>query len=263
MIFPTKFVRWDEVIEWSWRLASKIKESNWKPDVVIGVGRGGYVVSRILCDLLDVERLIGIPIKWQEQEIKKGGETYLADLIRVYVKALDSKTSIDEGIAQVVAKLKPIITVDQEVDLKGANSLLVEEIVATGMHLKLAKEILERKWNAGEVKTATLVWKGPTTFTPDFYVVKPRRFVWFQFPWSRLNDYVEFLRVMLVEESKRSNKFVWSISEVKEKFVVWYGAKPDEKYHDKYLKEALNILEKYGIIKLLNNEKISVTVAIN
>jgi len=260
LIFPTKFVKWDEVVEWSWRLASKVKESTkWKPQVIVGVGRGGYVVSRILCDLLDVENLVAIPIKWQELKKKGEGERYLADLIRVYARASDVKT-IDEGIARVVAGLKPIVTLDQKVDLKGQYPLLVEEIVATGMHLKMAKEILEEKWNAGEIKTATLIWKAPTAaHTPDFYIVKPGKFVWFQFPWSRLSDYVQFLKVMLVEESKRDKKFVWSTIEVEEKFAAWYGARPDRRY----LKEALNVLERYEVVKLLSSGEISVTVPTN
>jgi len=259
LIFPTKFVSWDEVFEWSWRLASKVKESNWKPQVIVGVGRGGYVVSRILCDLLEVESLVAVPLKWQELR-KREGERYLADLIRVYARASDAKASVDKGIAGVVAGLKTVVAVDQEADLKGQNSLLVEEIVATGMHLKVAKEVLEKRWNAGEIKTATLVWKAPTAaHTPDFYVVKPGRFVWFQFPWSRLSDYVQFLKVMLVEESERNRKFVWSSTEVEEKFAAWYGAKPDERY----LKEALNVLERYGIVKLSNGGGISITAPIN
>lgn len=73
----------------------------------------------------------------------------------------------------------------------------------------------------------------------------------------RLNDYVQFLRVMLIEESKIGGKLVWSEHEVKEKFTVWYGAKPDERY----FKEALAILEKEGVARFLDG-KISIVASL-
>jgi len=241
MIYPTKFVDWKEVSEWSWHLAQKIKESEWSPDVVVAVGRGCFVVSRLLCELPGAERLLTTFVKRYEREKSKASK---------------SGSLPDKGIAAVVNKLEARIEVEQKVDLKGQKALLVEEIVATGMHFKLSKEIIEKRWKAEEIKTATLVWKAPTIITPDYYVVKPGKFVWFQFPWSRLSDYVQFLRVMLTEESGESGKAIWSEDEIQEKFMSWYGARPEMRY----LREALNLLRRNGIIKLVSEGKISVTL---
>jgi len=51
---PVKVVTFDEIVEWSRRLADKIKESGWQPDVIVAVARGGYVPARLLCDWLGV-----------------------------------------------------------------------------------------------------------------------------------------------------------------------------------------------------------------
>lgn len=156
MIYPTKFVSWKEVSEWSWLLARKIKDSRWRPEVVIAVGRGGLIVSRLLCDLLNVEKLLPVLVKWHEPA-KKKGETYLADLIRVFVRASKGEISPEEGIAKVVDRLEARLEVEQEANLSGQKVLLVEEIVATGMHFKVAGSLAKEKWGASEIRMATLI----------------------------------------------------------------------------------------------------------
>ena len=254
MIFPTKFVSWEEVNEWSWLLAQKIENSRWRPDVIVAVGRGCFVVSRLLCDLLRVERLLVIPVRWHERNQRRG-ENYLASLIRVFVKASEKGLTPEKGIAKVVRELEVRVEWKPKVSLRGQKALLLEEIVATGMHFKIAKDIVKQEWNANETKTATLVWKESATITPDYYILRPKEFVWFQFPWSRLSDYIQFLNVMLSIESKSRGKSVWSEEEISEVFRVWYGANPDPKY----LRGALNILERISNnIKLLGKSKVSV-----
>ncbi|MEM2370894.1 MAG: phosphoribosyltransferase family protein [Candidatus Bathyarchaeia archaeon] len=241
----------------SWLLARKIRDSGWICDVIVAIGRGGFIVSRLLCDLLGVEKSLALPIKWYELE-KKRGETYLADLIRVFAKAHEGGSSPDEGIAEVVSKLKVGVSIEQSVNLNGQRALLVEEIVATGMHFKLAKEIVRKDWKAGEIRTATLVWKAPPETMPDYYVIRPGKFVWFQFPWSRLRDYVQLLRVMLLEESRREKKLLWPKDMIQEKFKLWYGAEPEPKYFE----EATRILEADGVIKQTEMDKILVKLSV-
>ncbi|MDP7983146.1 MAG: phosphoribosyltransferase [Conexivisphaera sp.] len=255
MIYPTKFVDWAEVHDWSWRLARKVRGSAWRPDVIVAVGRGGLVVSRMLCDLLEVEELLALPVRWHERE-RRNGETYLADLVRAYARAHADGSPPDGGIAEVVSSLEVKVDFEPEADLRGRRALLVEEIVATGMHFKVAKEIIGGKYGSSETRTATLVWKGPEISLPDYYVIRPGKFVWFQFPWSRLSDYVQFLRAMLAWESKDGGRHIWSEDEVKEKFMAWYGGAPDEKY----LREALSALERDGTIELLDGRRISARI---
>jgi len=242
VIFPVKFVSWEEVSNLSWLLYSKIDSSGWQPHVIAAVGRGGLVVARILSDLLRVDRNIFIPVKWCEPE-KRGWETYLADLIRAFIKSRETGSPVEEEIANVVKRLKVCVSDVQRAELGSSRVLLVEEITATGMHFRVAMDFV-KSWGAEEVRTATLVWKGPTIIAPDYYVVRPGRFVWFQFPWSRLNDYVQFVGVVLLEESKRG-RYLWSLNDLQKLFKEWYGASPDLKY----LREALKVLEGYGVLK--------------
>ena len=239
-IYPVKHVSWDEVVEWSFRLAEKIRVSGFKPGVVVAVGRGGYVVARLLCDILDVDKSISIPIKW----VSRRGGNYLADLIRCFYRFRGQEVNI--CISNVVKGLDIEISPSVSADLRGLTVLAVEEVSATGMHLAKAREYL-RSLGAEDVKTATLVWKAQTsTLRPDYVFIESRGFVWFQFPWSRLSDYQQFIRVALEEESRARGKQIYSYDEVIEIFVKWYGFKPDEKY----LREALKRLNEDRFISM-------------
>jgi len=52
---------------------------------VAAVGRGGFVVARLICDFLVVDNLLCVPVKWVEQSPRLG-EKYVAveDAAEVY-----------------------------------------------------------------------------------------------------------------------------------------------------------------------------------
>lgn len=255
-LYPVKFVEWQEIVNWTWRLAERIEESAFIPDVVVAVGRGGLVVSRLLCDFLNVETALVIPIKWVESK-GKPGENYLAELIRGWVKAVKEGRSTDESVERVIKSLKTEIKIEFDVDLSNRKALLIEEIVATGMHMTMAKEYVYRRWGAKNLRTATLIWKSSTAqfFKPDYYIIEPGGFIWFQFPWSRLSDYKQFLRAMLSSFYNEGRKTL-SIEEIKSGFKAWYGLENDSPY----LKWALKALAKENFIKFMDEKMIQLTV---
>ncbi len=254
MLYPIKFVEWHEIVEWSYMLSKRILESDFRPDVIIAVGRGGFIPARLLCDFLDVEALLAIPIRWSEK-VKRKGEKYLADLIRGIVRASREQRSIEESISEVVRNLEITISYDYSIDLHGKKTLLIEEIVVTGFHMSTAKEIVEGKWKSSQAKTATLVWKSSTSrLKPDYHVIEISDFTWIQFPWSRLDDYKQLVRVMLLEESVQQNKAHWTITEIRELFEKWYGVN----LHALYLEEALKALQDDGVIKISQKDELKI-----
>jgi hypothetical protein len=54
---------WGKFYSLSKAVAKKIKESRYKPDALIGVARGGWVLSRVLCDFLGVKDLLSIKVE--------------------------------------------------------------------------------------------------------------------------------------------------------------------------------------------------------
>ncbi len=208
----TQLVAWDDIVSWTRSLAEKIKSSGYRPDLVVAVARGGFVPARLLCDFLLIDNLISIQSQhWTEA-----------------AKAED----------------KAVIKFPYKLDLRGKKVLLVDDIVDTGESLSLAKEFITQNWNADEVKIAVLQWISPVAkFKPDFYHLEVKEWIWFQYPWTRLEDTYQFMKRMLSEESKYRKE--WSYSEIVSKFMEWY----DLDVGDEYLKGALRMLEESGFLR--------------
>jgi hypoxanthine phosphoribosyltransferase len=251
VVYPVKHVSWEEVVEWSFRLADKVRASGFRPDVVVAVGRGGYVVSRLICDSLDIDKLVALPIRWSSG---RSASSYLADLIRCFHRFKGFE--VGACIAEVVKNLRIEIPIDVRIELNGLRALAVEEISATGMHLAKAKELLST-WGAQEVKGAVLVWKASTSsMRPDYTFIETPSFVWFQFPWSRVSDYVQFAMVAIEESLGGAKDHIFNLEYVEKLFIEWYGFKPDYKY----LKRALEKLVEVGFLKRSCDGKYALTI---
>ena len=117
---------------------------DYKPDIVIGIARGGVVPALLLASRLhvcsgDVYFLT----------VKKNGQERMV------------RTEITENIS-------------------GKNILLVEDMLESGKSLEAAKAYLENK--GARVKTACLYTSTTTSVIPDFYIKVERIPV--KFPWE-------------------------------------------------------------------------------
>ncbi|WP_440058934.1 phosphoribosyltransferase [Thermogladius sp. 4427co] len=208
-----KLVSWDEIVEWSRGLARIIRESGFRPDIVVALSRGGYVPGRLVCDFLGVENLLSIQSQHWTEAAK--------------------------------AEEKAIIKFPYELDLAGYRVLVVDDIVDTGDTLKLARDFILERWRPKELKTAALQWiSSVAKFKPDYYYIEVRDWWWFQYPWTRLEDTYQFIRRMMTETFKESGKREWSYSEVVEYFREWYGVDVGENYY----RDALEMLVEKGFL---------------
>jgi len=209
---PTKLVSWDDIVKWSRELAKKIKESGFKPDVVVAVARGGFIPARLICDFLGVENLLSLQSQhWTEA-----------------AKAAE----------------RAIIKFPYKVDLTGKKVLLVDDIVDTGESLALAKKYILENWRPKELRIATLQWIKPVAkIKPDYYLIEVTEWVWFQYPWTRLEDTYQFFKRMLSEEGK--HKKIWTKKELIDKFIEWYEIDVGIEYFN----DAIEMLIENGILK--------------
>lgn len=210
---PVKLVSWEEIVEWSWGLAKKIEADGYLPDVIIAISRGGYVPARLLCDYLGIENLISIQSQHWTEAAKKGE--------------------------------RAMIKFEYVVDLSNYKALLVDDIIDTGESVILAKDFILEKWRPSELRVAALQWISPVAkIKPDYYYIEVKEWVWFQYPWTRLEDVTQFINRMLAEVKKEVGKDTWAFDEVKKTFYEWYGIQVD----DRYYAEALNKLIKKGLV---------------
>ena len=153
---------WNQIYDMLLCQAQKIQASSCKPDVLVGVARGGLVPARILVDLLETPRLASIQVEF-------------------YV-----------DIAQT--KKEPMLKQALTVQVEGKKVLLVDDIADTGTSLKFAQTYLQTQ-GATEIKTATLYYKPPSIVKPDFYEKQTSR--WVIFPW----DIKETLRNIIQKQT--------------------------------------------------------------
>jgi len=206
---PTKLVTWDEIVEWSRGLAGVIKRSGWRPDVIVAIARGGYVPARLLCDFLGVENLLSIQSQHWTEAAK--------------------------------AEEKAVLRFPYVVDMRGKRVLLVDDIIDTGDTVILAEKFIRENWNPLEVKIAVLQWISPVAkIKPDFYFIEVKEWVWFQYPWTRLEDVTSFIKRMILEEAK-NGRYVWTFEDIVASFREWYGIDVDRYFYEDALE---NLVEK-------------------
>ncbi len=146
---------WDDIYNLCKELAKKIRESNFKPDAIVAVARGGWVPARILADFLFVKELYSVKAEhW-------------------------GIVATETGNARIT---QPLLA-----DLTGKRVLVVDDVADTGETVELvAKHVMER--NAKEVRTAVLDFKHTSRFEPDYYAKEMESWRWIVYPWSLYED---------------------------------------------------------------------------
>lgn len=140
---------WEDIEEQCRVLAKEIMERSFQFDIIIGISRGGLVPARLLSDLLGNDEV---------------------DIIRV---------KFYESVGQTAKK--PVILFSSQIDIKGKDILLVDDIADTGESLIATIEHLKEK-NVKSILAATLAKKPQSKFTPDFFASETPN--WVIFPWE-------------------------------------------------------------------------------
>ncbi len=132
-------------------LATRIRRSSFKPEVIVGVSRGGWPPARVMSDLLENQNLANMKV--------------------VYYKGIG------------VRNRRPMITQPVTTEVSGKRVLVVDDVADSGHSLKMVANHLRRK-GAREIRVCTLYLKPHSVFTPDYYAKKTTK--WVIFPWERL-----------------------------------------------------------------------------
>lgn len=140
---------WSQIYDMLLCQAQKIENHPYKPDIIIGIAKGGLIPARILTDLLENPELSFIQIEFY----------------------IDVNQTLQEPALKQPLTAKVI----------GKKVLLVDDIADSGKSLKLAKTHLQQQ-SALEIKTAVLYKKPQSITTPDFCEKTTNS--WVVFPWE-------------------------------------------------------------------------------
>ncbi|CAI1493561.1 Putative phosphoribosyltransferase [Thermococcus nautili] len=164
--FPAYLASWEDIERWAKEGVWKVLEDDWRPDVIVGLARGGWVPARLYCDYLGVKDLVSLKVEhW-------------------------GVTATPDG----KAKLK----YGSNYNLEGKKVLIVDDISDTGESLTLAKNYVESQKPA-EIRTATLLTIKGSRFKPDYFG-EEIDWAWIVFPWNFVEDMINLVGNILEEK---------------------------------------------------------------
>ncbi len=157
---------WKQMYDLLLELADRIRSEGFKPDIIVGISRGGWFPARVLSDLLDNPYITSV-----------GAEFYVG----VY------ETNREPRLTQPIA-----------VDVSNKKILLVDDVVDTGKSVVLIKRHLSQL-GAKETRLLTLYYKPWSVTRPDFYGKETSD--WIVFPWE-----VKETLAKLARKCKKTNE---------------------------------------------------------
>jgi len=193
-VLPT----WNEIQDVAKKTCNAIKESDFHPDVIIAIARGGLVPGRLFCDFLHIKNCYSIKVDHWGLTATKDGEAKLTHTLNL--------------------------------DLEGKRVLVVDDITDTGQSMDLAKKHISGL-NPGEIKTSTLFHLTGSKYTPDFFG-KEREWAWIVFPWNFTEDMVNIIRKIGKDKSLEEIK-----NQLQENYAVSLGSEQLQEFlnHIDYL----------------------------
>lgn len=157
--FPCDLVSWNEAYLLAKELSRSIKHSGYRPDLVIAIGRGGYVPARVVCDFLLQNLLTSMKVEhW--------------------------------GIA-AHKKDQAEVRFPLAVDVRDLKVLILDDVTDTGDTLQISANYVE-SLDPTEIRTGVLQHKTASQFLPDYYAEEITEWKWIIYPWAAHEDLVGF-----------------------------------------------------------------------
>jgi hypoxanthine phosphoribosyltransferase len=159
-----ELMSWEDFAVLARTLALRIKQSRFRPDLVIAIGRGGYVPARVVCDFLLHDMLTSIKVEH-------------------WGRAAEEKVSVN-------------IRFPLSVDIKDQTVLVIDDVTDTGKTMDMAISYL-RSLNPREIRTAVLQHKVSSPYRPDYFGREEQEWRWIIYPWAVHEDIVGFVEKIL------------------------------------------------------------------
>lgn len=159
-----ELLTWNRVYTLSRLLALKIRDAGYMPDIIVAIGRGGYVPARILADYLDMMALTSMKIEHYTRGAEKEPE----------------------------ARVKyPLCE-----DVTGMRVLVVDDVSDSGDTFHVALAHIRERFQPVAIKTAALHHKVVSAYKPDFFAQLIITWRWIIYPWAVVEDLSGFIARM-------------------------------------------------------------------
>jgi hypothetical protein len=172
----SELVTWERFQALARALALSIQRAGYHPELIVAIGRGGYMPARIVSDYLDVFDLVDIKIEHYHGMQKERN-----------------------------ARVKyPLIA-----DIAGRRVLLIDDVSDTGDTFQVAMCHLREHGGPAEIRTGVLHHKTVSSFKPDFFAEEVHEWRWIVYPWAVMEDLRGFLREMVPPPASVADFMLW------------------------------------------------------
>ncbi len=144
-----QWISWSQIDEAVNKIANKIENTSYDPDVIVCIMRGGLIPGRLLADRLGVEDIGTLEVK-----------LYIAPGQR---------------------SERPFLRQPLTLPIKDRKVLVVDDVSDSGLTLQFTMQALSL-YMPSDIKTAVLYIKPWTRFVPDYYAEQVDK--WIIFPWE-------------------------------------------------------------------------------
>ncbi|WP_336345674.1 phosphoribosyltransferase [Halalkalicoccus ordinarius] len=159
--FKCTITNWEYIYGLCRAVSTDVKRSEFEPDVVVALARGGWFAGRCICDFLGLDDLTSLKM-----------EHYV-------------------GTAQ--ASDEPQIRYPMpEGSVEGKDVLIIDDIADTGGSIERAHEYVTER-DANEVRTGTLQLLQTSEFEPDFVGERLEEWAWVVYPWNFIEDMIDLI----------------------------------------------------------------------
>jgi hypothetical protein len=159
--FNCTVTNWEYIYGLCRDVSDDVKTSEFEPDVIVALARGGWFAGRCICDFLGLDDLTSLKMEHYVGTAQKAGEP-------------EVRYPMPEG------------------SVEGKDVLIIDDIADTGGSIKRADEYVNDR-NPGEVRTATLQLLGTSEFEPDYVGERLEEWAWIVYPWNFIEDMIDLV----------------------------------------------------------------------
>ncbi|ELZ91870.1 phosphoribosyltransferase-like protein [Haloferax mucosum ATCC BAA-1512] len=157
--FKCTITNWEYIYGLCRDVSDDVKQSEFEPDVIVALARGGWFAGRCICDFLGLDDLTSLKMEHYVGTAQKSNEP-------------EVRYPMPEG------------------SVEGKDVLIIDDIADTGGSIKRAHEYVTDR-NAGEVRTATLQLLQTSEFEPDYVGERLEAWAWVVYPWNFIEDMID------------------------------------------------------------------------